>query len=79
MWNPWATDQIQATVATHATAVAMLDPLTHDARLGRRPASWRCRDATDPIAPHRDFTKYIILMSSLFIFFVTCVFDVISD
>ena len=34
MWSSWAKDQIQATVATSATATATLDSLTHCAGLG---------------------------------------------
>ena len=36
-------------VVTYATAVAMLDPLTHCAGPGIKPSFWCCRDATDPL------------------------------
>ena len=54
MWSSQARDQIQAAVVTYAAALATLDPLTHCAGLGIEPVSWRYRDATDPIAPHRE-------------------------
>ena len=56
-WPPLGTlssparDQIQATVAVNATAVARPDPLTHCARLRIKPASWHYRDAADSVVP----------------------------
>ena len=44
-------DQIRATVATCAAAVATLDQLNHCTQLGMEPVSWRCREAADPIVP----------------------------
>ena len=41
IWGSQARYQIQATVATYATAITTPDPLTH----------WRCRDAANPIVP----------------------------
>ena len=35
--SSWAKDQIWATAATYATAMATQDPLTHCARLGIEP------------------------------------------
>ena len=49
VWSPQARDQFQTTVVTCATALAMLDPLTHSTGLGIDPVS--CRDTTDPVAP----------------------------
>ena len=43
--------QIQAAVSTYVAAAAMPDPLTHFAGAGIELASWRCRDAANPIAP----------------------------
>ena len=57
MWNSWARHQIQATVLTYATAVAMPDPLTHCAGPGIEPVSWRCRDVANSIVPQREL-KY---------------------
>ena len=43
-------------MVTFVTAAATLDPLTHCAGPGMEPVSWHCRDATDPIAPQREFS-----------------------
>ena len=51
IWTSWTRGQIRAAIATYATAVAMLDPLTFCVRLGIEPASWYCRDATYPLVP----------------------------
>ena len=48
---PGAGDQIQAAVVTYTAAAAMPHPLTYFTGLGTEPASWCCRDATDPMAP----------------------------
>ena len=50
IWSSWARNQIQATVATYATAAAALDSLTHRARPGVEPSPHCCRDASDPVA-----------------------------
>ena len=55
--SPWVRDQIRAAVATYHAAVAVPDPLAHGARLGIEPASWCCRDATDPFMPHQGLQK----------------------
>ena len=50
--NIWSfRDHIQAAAATYTTAVATLNPWTHCIRLGIKPASWRCTDMEDHIAP----------------------------
>ena len=36
---------------------SMPDPLTHYAWLGIKPASWHCRDTTDPTAPQQELLK----------------------
>ena len=49
-----AGDQTPATVVTHGADATMLDPLTHCARLGIKPASfWCCSGATEPIVPQQ--------------------------
>ena len=55
-----ARDQIQTKVVTYATAAAALDALTHCARLGIQPASWHCRDATDPTEPKQELQTSIL-------------------
>ena len=62
IWSSKARDQIRATVVTYATAVAKLDPLTHCAELETKPASWHCRDATDPAAPQQELLRGFIAM-----------------
>ena len=61
LWSFWARDQIQAAVATYTTTAATLDPLTHCARLGIKPVSWRCRDAADPLHPSRNSSITLFL------------------
>ena len=51
LWGSQARDQKLVSVATKAVAIAMQDPLTHYLWLGVEPASWPCRDATNPFAP----------------------------
>ena len=50
---------------TYLAAAAVLDPLTHCAGPGIKPASWSCRDAIDPVAPqeklHFPALKIIII------------------
>ena len=53
IWSSRTRDQIQVTVATYTTAVAMLDPLTHYAGPETKSASWCCRDSADPIVPQK--------------------------
>lgn len=53
-----ARGQIRAEVATYAAAAA-LGPLTHGSRLGIEPASWCCRDATNPAGPQRELQDLI--------------------
>ena len=61
LWLPWVTwnsrarDRISAAVATYTTAAATLDPLTHCAGPGIKPASWHYRDATDPVVPQWEY------------------------
>ena len=52
-----ARDQIQATVATYDATVATEIPLTHCAGPGTEPASRRCRDTTNPVAPQWELQK----------------------
>ena len=52
IWSSRARDQIRAAAVT--TAAATPDPLTHRAGPGSQPASWHCRDTTDPAAPQRE-------------------------
>ena len=65
IWSSWARDQIWGTVVTYLAAAAVLDPLTHCAGPGIKPASWSCRDAIDPVAPqeklHFPALKIIII------------------
>ena len=66
IWSSWARDQIQVTVVVHTTAVAgMLDPLTHCAGPGIEPASWHCRDATDPRVPQWELQFFLVLILTL--------------
>ena len=44
-------DPGQATLVAYATAMATPDPLTRDAGLRIKPASWGCRDTADPVVP----------------------------
>ena len=55
IWSSWARDQIWAAIVTCDTAAAMLDPLIYCARLGIKPVSWHCKDATNPFAPQQEF------------------------
>ena len=66
IWSSQARDQILVAVATHATAAAILDPLTHCAGPGLGPESWRCRDATDPIGLHRELQLTLILRKTMY-------------
>ena len=54
VWSSQTRDQIQAAIVTCVAAATTPDPLTHCARSGIEPTSWRCRDTTDPVAPQRD-------------------------
>ena len=49
IWSSQGRDQTQATVVTYATVVVTTNTLTHCARQGIEPASWHCRDVTDPV------------------------------
>ena len=60
--SSWASDQISAVGATYATAVTMLDPLTHCLGQGNEPASWNCRDVADPMCHSRNFRLQQLLM-----------------
>ena len=51
---------------TYATAVAVLGPLTHCARLEIKPASLCCRDATDPIVPQPELPEIYIIYQIVF-------------
>ena len=53
IWSSQARDQIRAAVATP-------DPLTHCAGLGIEPASWCCRDATNPGAPQQELLNLLL-------------------
>ena len=64
IWRSRDRDQIWATAATYATASATPAPLTHCAMLGKEPASWHCRDVTNPIAPQQEFLKKKFLIKS---------------
>ena len=62
---PRARDQIWATVATYNAAAATLDPLTHGARPGIKPASQLSGDVNNPVAPQQELlllllTSYVI-------------------
>ena len=63
IWSSQARDQIKATVLTYASAVAMLDPLTHCA--GIKHVSWHCRDAADLIAPQWELLTLVFVLLSL--------------
>lgn len=39
---------------TYVAAASIPDPLTHRARLGIEPMSWRYRDVANPLALHRE-------------------------
>ena len=70
--SPPAEDQIRATVAAYIIAVAMLDPLTHCARLEVESVSWCCRDATDPVVPQWEFLcrfLFLFLFCFVLVFF----------
>lgn len=55
MWSSQTKDQISATVTTYPAAAAIpLNPLTHCVAQGIKPASWHCRDVTDPIASQQE-------------------------
>ena len=58
IWSFWARDQIRAVVATYAAAVAMPVPLTHSARPGINPVSWRYRDTANPIVPQQELLEF---------------------
>ena len=77
MWNSWARDQIQVTVATYAIA-ATLDPLTHCARQGMEPASWLCEDAPDPTVSPWELL-HIILNFPLTLLTTVCTFVFICE
>ena len=47
----------QGSDPTYAAAAAAPYPLTHCVRQGIEPASWRCRDAADPVAPEQEVLK----------------------
>ena len=53
-----ARDQIQAAAASYTTAAAVLNPLTHCARLGIEPASLCSRDIADPAAPQQELFDF---------------------
>ena len=55
IWSSRAGDQIQATFVTCIAAGLTSDLLIHCAGPGIKPASWCCRDASDPIMPEQVF------------------------
>ena len=57
-----ARGQIWIIFVTYATAMAKPDPLTHCAGLGIEPASWCCRDATDPVTALGEFLILLLLV-----------------
>ena len=54
IWSSWARNQIRAAVVTYAAAAAVPNLFTHCAGPGIKPASWHCRDTTDPLRPQRE-------------------------
>ena len=50
-WAPRAHGVLVQGFRSKAQLQPTPDPLTHSAGPGIEPVSWRCRDATDPIAP----------------------------
>ena len=65
-WNSHTRAQIWATVVTCATAVAVLDLLTHCA--GLELASWHCGNTADPIGPHWKLWYKVIFKMWLTVF-----------
>ena len=71
IWSFQARDQMQATVETYATVVAMLDLLTCCARLGIKPASlcsgdiapWQelCENNACPVGRRKQDTQILAL------------------
>ena len=53
-------DQIRAMVLTYAAAAVTPDPLTHCARPGIEPVSWRCRDAANPTVPQQELPSALL-------------------
>ena len=62
IWSSWARDHIQTAVVTYAAASSMPDPLIHCAGPGIVPASWCCRDATNPTASQQELLCFLLLM-----------------
>ena len=71
-WSSRARDQILATVVTYATAAAMPNSLIHCASSGIKLASWRFRDAANPVVPQRELPScfsYMVWFVINFYFF----------
>ena len=67
-----ARDQIQAAAAIYIAAVTMRDPLTHCAGPMFEPASWCCRDITDPVVLLWDLLGSLInIYGSTSVFLIT--------
>ena len=56
-------DQIRAGAVTHATVATRPDPPTHCTGPGIEPASWRCRDDANAIAPQQELPVVLFCCS----------------
>ena len=79
IWSSRARGQSQAAAAICAMAVATPDPLTHCPGPAIKPASWRCRDPANPMAPqwdlpgpHSCFQNQGLLILSRMVPSITC-------
>ena len=66
-WSSQVKHQIQATVATYATAAATLDPLTHYARQEIKRVSWHCKDTANPFESERELLPLLLEGGLLFL------------
>ena len=80
MQSSHSREHIQARVATYTAAAAMLDPLTHCAGPGIEPASWCCRDTSDPISPQQERPRFVcgFLFCDLRAIFEVCPLKVLA-
>ena len=71
IWSSWARDQIQAAVATYATAAAVLDPLTHCAKPGLEPSVLALQRHCRSVAPQQELLKGKVCIATYYSRFLT--------
>ena len=65
IWSSWARVQIQAAVATKATAVATFGSLTHCAGPGIKPVSQHSQDDANSVTPQWEHQSFFFFRATL--------------